>query len=84
MKAFYLRTYLVGYAQLLAPRWLRALLAGTTTHRAWLAGYTGIYQEGACELWKGVMDRSWYAYRKGPNAPQPTSLIRILLDMRSR
>ena len=37
------QTYLLGYDQWIAPRWLRRLFASTEIHRAWLSGNLGVY-----------------------------------------
>lgn len=61
-----MRFYLVGYSGCLLPRTLRRLLARTTWHRAWLAGYAGVFEvEGRMA---GALDRKWYAYRGAPPA----------------
>lgn len=61
-----MRFYLLGYSGYLLPRMLRRLFARTTWHRAWLAGYAGVFEvEGHMA---GALDRNWYAYRGAPPA----------------
>ncbi|MFD3435449.1 hypothetical protein [Alteromonas macleodii] len=55
------QSYILGYGQWLAPRWLRKVLAGTELHRSWLIGYMGIYEEQGKRY--GVCDRQWLANR---------------------
>lgn len=37
-KYFLMRVYLLGYSNDPVPRWIRALLARTELHRAWISG----------------------------------------------
>ena len=68
-RTFYLNVYLVGYGGTCPPRWLRRRLACTELHRAWLAGFMGIYTDSRP---RGVCDRATYRYRKPFRHPQPS------------
>lgn len=63
------RFYLLGYSRALLSPGARRILAGTAWHRAWLLGFIGSYEERGQK--QGVLDRDWYAYRKGLHCPAP-------------
>ena len=63
------RFYLLGYSQSLLSRGARRMLAGKPWHRAWLLGFIGSYKEHGQK--QGVLDRQWFAYRKGSHCPAP-------------
>ncbi|HCV03891.1 MAG TPA: hypothetical protein DG048_14685 [Pseudoalteromonas sp.] len=56
-----LESYLLGYRQWIAPRWLRRLFAMTGIHRAWLTGNLGVFISEGKKL--GVCERDWYTNR---------------------
>jgi|694.fasta_scaffold00383_17 hypothetical protein len=70
-----MRLYLAGYSGVCLPRWMRSILAGSEWHRAWLAGYMGLYEEGDKRV--GVCDREGYCYRKGKSVRGPHGLLQI-------
>ncbi|HQU67310.1 MAG: hypothetical protein KDA53_17875 [Hyphomonas sp.] len=55
------RIYLAGYSGWVMPRWLRAVLAGSEVHRAWLLGSKGIFVE--------------QRVRHGPANPYPAAVF---------
>lgn len=72
------RLYFVGYKGLCLSRRLRRLLAGSAWHRAWLAGYMGMYEEDGKPF--GVCDRQWHQYRSR-NVPTSGAIkvLRVVL-----
>lgn len=58
----YLKMYLCGYGGKLLPRWIRKLIAKTKLHRAWLAGFMGIFSENGVK--HGCLERVGFFYRK--------------------
>jgi hypothetical protein len=62
IRFLYLKSYLLGYEQWIAPRWLRKTLCGTDCHRAWLTGSVGAYLES--DIKQKVCDRKWSTNRK--------------------
>lgn len=75
------RFYLLGYSGKLVPRQARAIFLRSTWHRAWLSGYTGVFFEGENEKQFGVLDRQWYAYRKGSKAPEHVGFMAFMSHM---
>lgn len=61
MPSLYLSAYLAGYRGTCPPRWVRRRLARTELHRAWLAGFMGIYTDSRP---RGVCDRATFRFRK--------------------
>ena len=47
MTPLYHRIYLAGYSGWVMPRRLRKLIARSELHRAWLAGFLGIFEDTA-------------------------------------
>lgn len=68
-RTIYLNVYLAGYGGTCPPRWLRRRFARTELHRAWLAGFMGIYTDSQP---RGVCDRATYHYRKAFRHPCPS------------
>jgi len=44
--------FLIGYFQVIPPRWSRKLLRRSRIHRSWLSGYTGAGFEGIQERYQ--------------------------------
>lgn len=55
-----LEIYLMGYEGVCPPRWVRRLIAGSELHRAWLAGYMGVFYEDGLLRGGRALDEFWY------------------------
>ena len=54
-------SFLLGYRNWIAPRWLRRFFARKGIHRAWLRGNLGIFSSEGVKF--GVCNRDWYTNR---------------------
>ncbi len=72
-----MRLYLAGYTGVCLSRRMRALIAGSKWHRAWLCGYMGLYEQAGLPY--GVSDREGYRCRNGGLAEMGLMrLVRVL------